>query len=38
MCEALLEEIKHLKETNSNLANENLTLKDKLRQIHNLSE
>ena len=38
MCETLLEEIKHLKETNSNLANENLTLKDKLRQIHNLSE
>ena len=38
MCEALLEEIKHLKETNSNLANENLTLKDKLNQIHELSK
>lgn len=38
MCEALLEEIKHLKETNSNLANENLTLKDKLKQIHELSK
>ena len=37
MCETLLEEIKHLKETNSNLANENLTLKDKLKQIHELS-
>ena len=38
MCETLLEEIKHLKETNSNLANENLTLKDKLKQIHELSK
>lgn len=38
MCEALLEEINHLKETNSNLANENLTLKDKLKQIHELSK
>ena len=38
MCETLLEEIKHLKEANSNLANENLTLKDKLKQINELSK